>query len=140
MKHIRTLDADAILELIFIYLTEASTLTKDTDIISVLADMGRTLTGSDRCTVWIVSDDKKSIWTTVAQGINAIEMPINVGIVGASITNQEKIIVEDAYSDKMGSINLEEIIFSPTIKSEWGDSELFEKLKRGESFLNPASV
>ena len=47
---------------------------------------------------------------------------------------------EDAYSEKMGLINLEEIIFSEAIKNEWSDSELFEKLKNGDSFLNSCSV
>jgi 6-pyruvoyltetrahydropterin/6-carboxytetrahydropterin synthase len=47
---------------------------------------------------------------------------------------------EDAYSKKMGLIDLEDIIFSDEIKNEWGDSELFEKLKRGESFINPETI
>ncbi|MDQ7069067.1 MAG: hypothetical protein Q9M40_14490 [Sulfurimonas sp.] len=58
-KHARTLDANEILELIFIYLTEVSGLRKHDEIINVLANMGRALTSSDRCTVWVVSDDKK---------------------------------------------------------------------------------
>ena len=40
----------------------------------------------------------------------------------------------------MGEINLEEIVFSPTIKADWGDTELFEKLKFSQTFLNPSSV
>jgi hypothetical protein len=40
-KHARTLNANEILELIFIYLTEVSSLRKHDDIISVLAEMGR---------------------------------------------------------------------------------------------------
>ena len=65
---------------------------------------------------------------------------LNSIIVHETDTGYAQCFNEDAYSDKMGTINLEEIVFSPTIKSEWGDAELFEKLKRGESFLNPASV
>jgi len=94
MKHARSLSANEILELIFIHLTEVSALRNHDDIISVLANMGRALTNSDRCTVWIVSDDKKKIWTKVAHGIDAIEIPIDSGIVGAAIMNEEKIILE----------------------------------------------
>ena len=47
---------------------------------------------------------------------------------------------EDAYSQNMGLIDLEEIIFSKEIKDDWKDSELFEKLKREERFINPSSV
>ncbi len=100
MKHARSLDATEILQLIFTYLTEVSSLREYDDIIMVLANMGRALTSSDRCTVWIVSDDKKTIWTKVAHGIDAIEIPINSGIVGSSITTQKKIIIEDVYQDE----------------------------------------
>lgn len=49
MKHARSLTANEILELVFIYLTEVSSLREYDDVISVLADMGRALTSSDRC-------------------------------------------------------------------------------------------
>ena len=99
MKNANTLDANEILELIFIYLTEVSSLRKHDDIIGVLANMGRALTSSDRCSVWVVSDDKKTIWTKVAHGMDAIELPIDSGIVGTAIVNQEKIIIDDVYKD-----------------------------------------
>lgn len=99
MKHARALDANEILELIFIYLTEVSALRDHNEIINVLAEMGRALTSSDRCTVWVVSDDKKTLWTKVAHGIDAIEIDINTGIVGDSVVNSKKIIIDDVYKD-----------------------------------------
>ena len=99
MKHARSLSANEILELIFIHLTEVSALRNHDDIIGVLANMGRALTSSDRCTVWVISDDKKKIWTKVAHGMDAIEIPIDSGIVGAAIMNEEKIILDDVYKD-----------------------------------------
>ena len=99
MKNANTLDANEILELIFIYLTEVSSLRKHDDIIDVLANMGRALTSSDRCSVWVVRDDNKTIWTKVAHGMDAIELPIDSGIVGTAIVNQEKIIIDDVYED-----------------------------------------
>lgn len=99
MKHARSLSANEILELIFIHLTEVSSLRNHDDIISVLANMGRALTSSDRCTVWVISDDKKKIWTQVAHGMDPIEIPIDSGIVGSAIMNEEKIILEDVYED-----------------------------------------
>ena len=100
MNHVRSLSANEILELIFIYLTEVSTLREHDDIIGVLANMGRALTSADRCTVWVVSDDKTKIWTKVAHGMDAIELPINSGIVGNAIVNGEKIIIDDVYQDE----------------------------------------
>lgn len=90
MKHARSLGANEILQLIFTYLTEVSSLRKYSDILMVLADMGRALTSSDRCTVWVVDEEKQEIWTKVAHGIDAIRLPINSGIVGNSITTGKK--------------------------------------------------
>ena len=100
IKHARSLDANEILELIFIHLTEVSSLRNRDDIISVLAEMGRSLTSSDRCTVWVLSDDKKTIWTKVAQGMGSIEIPVTSGIVGDAIVNAKKIIIDDVYNDE----------------------------------------
>ncbi|MCD4668467.1 MAG: 6-carboxytetrahydropterin synthase [Sulfurimonas sp.] len=61
-------------------------------------------------------------------------------IVHETATGYAQCFSEDAYSQKMGLIDLEEIVFSDVIKNDWGDSELFEKLKKGESFLNSCSV
>ena len=110
-KHVRSLNAQEILELIFIYLTEVSSLRDYDSVIEVLANMGRALTSADRCTVWIVSDDKKTIWTKVAHGIEPIEIPIDSGVVGYSITHGEKIIIDDAYKDSR---------FNPNVDKETG--------------------
>lgn len=99
MKHARTLGANEILELVFIYLTEVSSLREYDDILMVLANMGRALTSCDRCTVWVVSDDKTKIWTKVAHGMDPIELPIDSGIVGNAIVNEKKIMIDDVYKD-----------------------------------------
>jgi len=101
MKYRRSLDAHEILELIFRYLTEVTSLRDFNDIIDVLASMGRALANADRCTVWVVSDDKKKIWTKVAQGIDGVlEIPIDSGIVGSSISNEIKIRIDDVHKDE----------------------------------------
>ena len=107
MKHARALNANEILEMIFIYLTEVTTLREYDEIISVLADMGRALTSSDRCTVWVVNDDRTKIWTKVAHGMDAIEIPIHSGIVGSAILNREKIIIDDVYKDDRFNQNVD---------------------------------
>lgn len=99
MNEDKDLDANAVLELILIYLTEVSSLRDYDDIIMVLANMGRALTSADRCTVWVVSDDNKKIWTKVAHGIDPIEIDVNSGLVGASIISGQKIIIDDVYKD-----------------------------------------
>lgn len=65
---------------------------------------------------------------------------LNSIIVHETDTGYAQCFKEDAYSKKMGIIELKDIVFSEAIKNDWKDYELFEKLKKGESFLNPSSV
>jgi len=94
-----SLGANEILELIFIYLTEISSLRNYDETIKLLANMGRALTNADRCSIWLVSDDKKTIWTKVAHGVERLTIPMGSGIVGSAIESGQKVIIEDAYKD-----------------------------------------
>jgi len=47
---------------------------------------------------------------------------------------------EDAHSELMGKIALEEIIFSEQVRSEWSDPKLWEKLLAHEKLINPKKV
>jgi len=98
-KNAGSLGANEILELVFVYLAEVSSLKDYDEILEVLAGMGRALTSADRCTLWVVSDDKKTIWTKVAQGIDRLEIPIDSGIVGDAINNGHRELIEDVYKD-----------------------------------------
>lgn len=109
MKHAKNLDATEILELIFMYLTEATSLRKHDEILMLLAEMGRALTSADRCRVWVVSDDKRKIWTKVAHGIEPIEVDIDSGVVGTAIKDGEKIIIDDIYKDNRFNAEIEKI-------------------------------
>jgi HD-GYP domain-containing protein (c-di-GMP phosphodiesterase class II)/phosphoribosyl 1,2-cyclic phosphodiesterase len=100
MKHARSLNATEILELIFVYLTEVSSSRDYDDVIRILADMGKALTSADRCSVWIVDEEKKTIWTKIAHGLeNKLELPMDSGLVGHSIMSGEKILIDDVYDD-----------------------------------------
>jgi len=61
-------------------------------------------------------------------------------IVHETDTGYAQCFRQDAYSEKMGLIDLEKIIFSDEIREGWGDSELWERIKRGETFINPQTV
>ncbi len=65
---------------------------------------------------------------------------LNSIIVHETETGYAQCFKADAYSDKMGKIDLEQIVFSDTVRNDWTDKELFEKLKAGKSFINPRNV
>ena len=61
-------------------------------------------------------------------------------IVHETETGYAQCFSKDAYSENMGVIDLDAIIFSDAIKEDWSDIELWEKVKRGDKFTNPKSV
>ena len=77
----------------------------------------------------------------LTNGVNGErEVKLNSVVVHETDTGYAQAFENDAYSKYMGSIMLESIIFSDEVKNSWQDSELWEKIKRGESFINPTSV
>jgi 6-pyruvoyltetrahydropterin/6-carboxytetrahydropterin synthase len=47
---------------------------------------------------------------------------------------------EDAHSEIMGTIKLEDIVFSAQVQSEWSDSTLWDKLLNHIHIKNPKKV
>lgn len=68
------------------------------------------------------------------------EVKLNSVIVHETDTGYAQAFSYDAYSKNMGYIELDSIIFSDEVKNNWADAKLWEKIKRGESFINPTSV
>jgi len=65
----------------------------------ILADLGKRLVLTDRCTVWLYNPMEHQLWTIVAHGVDRIVIPADSGFVGHSFTTGELTIVEDAYED-----------------------------------------
>ncbi len=68
------------------------------------------------------------------------EVKLNSIIVHETQTGYAQCFKEDAYSQAMGTIALEEIKFSQAILESFKDSQLYEKLLSGVVFQNPLSV
>ena len=64
-------------------------------------------------------------------------MSLNSIIVHETITGYAQCFRYDVENSRMGLIQLDEIVFSEQVCSEWSDHQLFEKLKQGEMFVNP---
>ena len=68
------------------------------------------------------------------------EVKLHSVIVHETDTGYAQCFKEDAYSEAMGKIALEEIIFSDEVKEDFGNANLFEDIKNQKSFTNPTSV
>jgi 6-pyruvoyltetrahydropterin/6-carboxytetrahydropterin synthase len=61
-------------------------------------------------------------------------------IVHETDTGYAQCFLDDAYSQNMGLIDFDAIVFSQEVQNDWPDSELWEKIKSGEKFINPQEV
>jgi len=68
------------------------------------------------------------------------EVKLHSIIVHETDTGYAQGFKEDAHSELMGSIKLEDIVFSPQVQSEWSDSTLWDKLLHHIHIKNPKKV
>ncbi len=65
------------------------------------------------------------------------DVKVHSVIVHETDTGYAQGFAKDAYSELMGKIDLEKIIFSKQVKSEWSDPLMWQKLLNNETFTNP---
>jgi len=68
------------------------------------------------------------------------EVKLHSIIVHETETGYAQGFKEDAHSELMGTIKLEDILFSEQVKNEWSDRDLWNKLLNNEKIKNPKSV
>ncbi len=87
--------------------------------------------------IFIMVDELLKLTTTV-NGEKKVRL--NSVIVHETQTGYAQCFLEDAYSEQMGIIHLEDIIFSDEVLNDWADNKLFEKIKNQEKFINPLDI
>lgn len=86
------------------------------------------------CRVFFVLIDKLLSQTKMQNGEQGVRLKSVV--VHETRTGWAQGFREDAYNENLAPIDLNAIEFSPEIVAEWSDARLFERLKRGEIFIN----
>lgn len=99
--------SDETLEKIFYYMNELFEEKEFSRTLALLTDMGKTLVNSDRASFWFWDKRNKQVWTMAALNIDKIIIPENTGLIGASILNNEIIIVNDPYNDERFNPNVD---------------------------------
>lgn len=82
--------------------------------------------------------DKLFWFTTTVNGEKMVKLASI--IVHETETGYAQCFRGDAYSEKMGLIDLDKIVFSDEVREGWSDSLLWERVKSGEGFINPTTV
>lgn len=100
MGNRRVLNAEELLEKIFFFMNEMVDTKDFSSTVLLLTELGRTLANSERASFWYWDKAKKEYWTLVALDSPRITVPEGSGIVGASIENNETILINSPYEDE----------------------------------------
>ncbi|MCR8631071.1 HD domain-containing phosphohydrolase [Paenibacillus radicis (ex Xue et al. 2023)] len=95
----KDLQPEEMLRVIFEYAAKIANERRLDHLIMLMADMGREMIISDRCTVWLLDKQKNEVYSTVAHGVPPLRLPSNAGLVGHSIGTGLPIFIDDAYQN-----------------------------------------
>ena len=85
--------------LLFEYMPKIAAEHKTDSLLMLMADLGRKIVQADRCSLWLIDEEKNELWTKVAHGVDELRIPMSAGFVGYSLKTGEPVLVEDAYRD-----------------------------------------
>ncbi|TVY06708.1 HD domain-containing protein [Paenibacillus cremeus] len=103
MEEIRVkqdLEPQEMLRVIFDYAAKIANERRLDHLLMLMADMGREMIVSDRCTVWLLDRHKQELYSTVAHGVPPLRLPMSAGLVGHAVTTGQPIFIDDAYTNE----------------------------------------
>jgi HD-GYP domain-containing protein (c-di-GMP phosphodiesterase class II) len=107
----KDLEPEQMLHVIFDYAAKIANERRLGHLIMLMADMGREMIVSDRCTVWLLDRQKNELYSTVAHGVPELRLPSNAGLVGHAVTTGNPIFIDDAYEN----VELKDVLESGAI-------------------------
>ncbi len=66
-----------------------------------------------------------------------VDVTVYSVIVHETATGYAQCFIEDVANAQMGRLDLTDCEFSDQVKAEWADPQMYEKLTKGEKFINP---
>ncbi|NOV00834.1 HD domain-containing phosphohydrolase [Paenibacillus planticolens] len=96
----KDLDPEEMLRVIFDYAAKIANERVLENVLMLMADMGREMIVSDRCTVWLLDSSKNELWSKVAHGLDEIRIPKSAGLVGYAVTHDKAVFIDDAYTNE----------------------------------------
>jgi sigma-B regulation protein RsbU (phosphoserine phosphatase) len=92
-------ESERISGLIFDYAARMGSEADSDKLFRLNADMARDLVRADRCSVWSCGASAGELWTKVAHGLPEIRIGAEHGLVGACVTTNQPIVVNDTSKD-----------------------------------------
>jgi response regulator RpfG family c-di-GMP phosphodiesterase len=85
--------------LLFEYMPKIAAEHHTDSLLLLMADLGRRIVQADRCSLWLIDEERNELWTKVAHGVDELRIPLTAGFVGYSLKTGQPVLVEDAYQD-----------------------------------------
>ena len=85
--------------LLFEYMPKIAAEYHTDSLLLLMADLGRRIVQADRCSLWLIDEERNELWTKVAHGVDELRIPLTAGFVGYSLKTGQPVLVEDAYQD-----------------------------------------
>lgn len=88
-----------VLSTILSYLTSIVNLSDRDEILRQLSNMSRDVVNAERCSLWVLDNERENIYTTIADGAAEIRIPLKSGFVGCAIEDNKPLLSNAPYSD-----------------------------------------
>ncbi|MFB9752861.1 HD domain-containing phosphohydrolase [Paenibacillus hodogayensis] len=95
----KDLEPEELLGVILDYAAKIANERNLDNVLMLMADMGKQIVVSDRCTVWLLDTQKGELWSKVAHGISELRIPLEAGLAGHCVRTGEPIFIDDAYTN-----------------------------------------
>lgn len=145
----QAVESQRILELLFAYMPKIAAERKMDGLLILMADLGRSIVSADRCSLWLVDNDRGELWTKVAHGVSELRIPKDAGFVGYSVRTGEPLLIKDAYqdprfdhrSDEKTHYRTTSVMTVPLMDSAGNVMGVFQAInKQGQNELGEAAV
>lgn len=87
--------SDRIAHAVFEHAARISRVQDVSGLMSLNADFACDLVGAERCSLWLLDENSRELWTMVAHGLDPIRIPAGQGLVGACVNGDEVVRVND---------------------------------------------
>ncbi len=95
-----SINSDNVLKTILRYLASIVNLSDRDEILRLLSNMSRDLVNAERCSLWLLDNERQNIYAKIADGVGELRIPLKSGFAGCAIEYNEPLISNDPYSDE----------------------------------------
>ncbi|TNJ60026.1 HD domain-containing protein [Paenibacillus hemerocallicola] len=110
----KDLEPEELLGVILEYAAKIANERSLDNVLMLMADMGKQIVISDRCTVWLLDDQRGELWSKVAHGVKELRIPLGAGLAGHSVSTGEPIFIDDAYTN----VEFREVLTSGALRTD----------------------